>query len=328
MPSHFIADDGPLNKALRADFPGAPDQRRDWTLIVHGGAEPEPLHFSDEEQRRRRDALREALAAGQKILAASGSSLDAVQAAVRVMEDAPEFNAGCGAALTHEGHAELDASIMDGRERRVGAVSGLRRVRNPIDLARCVMERSSHVFLAAEGAEAFAELQGFAFVDPQYFVTPRQRDELKKAIERESRGRREADRSTGTVGAVALDQGGNLAAATSTGGMMNKRYGRVGDSPLIGAGTYAENGVCAVSATGWGEFFIRSVAAHDLFARIKYGNEPVQAAAKQVIDAVTRMGGCGGLIVVDARGEIATPYSTETMAHGHVAAGQKVEIVV
>jgi L-asparaginase / beta-aspartyl-peptidase len=300
-----------------------------WALVVHGGAEPAVLEYSEEEHRRRHEALAAALRGGENVLASGGRSLEAVQAAVRVLEDAPDFNAGRGAALTHEGHAELDASIMEGRDRRVGAVAGLRRVKNPIDLARCVLERSGHVFLMGEGAEQFAASQGIVSVDPEYFLTERQIQELRKAIDKESLSRAAgAAHMSGTVGAVALDSHGDLAAATSTGGLMNKRYGRVGDAPIIGSGTYAENGVCAVSATGWGEYFIRNAVAHDLCARIKYAGESVQSAADHVIEAVNRMGGCGGVIAVDAKGRIAMPYSTSSMAHGYVLAGKQAVIVL
>jgi beta-aspartyl-peptidase (threonine type) len=309
-------------------LPNGEVRSRQWALVVHGGAEPAVLEYSKEERARRHGALREALDEGEKILASGGASLEAVHAAVRVLEDAPDFNAGRGAALTHEGHAELDASIMEGRHRRVGAVAGLRRVRNPIDLARRILEHSPHVFLVGAGAEQFAASQMVVLVDPEYFVTERQTHELSNAIERELLCARESAAASGTVGAVALDQEGDLAAATSTGGMVNKRYGRVGDSPLIGAGTYAENGVCAVSATGWGEYFIRNVVAHDLSVRIKYAGESVESAARHVIEAVAAMGGCGGVIAVDAMGCMAMPYSTPSMAHGYVSAGKPAVIVL
>ena len=299
-----------------------------WVLVVHGGAPLAVLPYSKEEHIRRHAALKKALHAGESILASGGTSLDAVQAAVRVLEDAPEFNAGRGAALTHERYAEMDASIMSGRNRRVGAVAGLRRVRNPIELARSVMERSNHVFLVGQGAEEFAANQGIAFADPEYFVTERQIKELRKAIEDESITRPAAvGGMSGTVGAVALDGHGDLAAGTSTGGMTNKRYGRIGDSPVIGAGTYAENGVCAVSGTGWGEYFIRNAVAHDLCARVKYANESVESAAKHVIDEVSRMGGYGGVIAVDAKGHIAMPRSAP-MAHGYIMAGKQAVTVL
>lgn len=297
--------------------------RVDWSLVVHGGVDPRPeTQYSPIEHRARREALAEALHAGQTVLQVGGSSLDAVQSAVRVLEDAPEFNAGRGSALTHEGHAELDASIMEGRQKRAGAVAGLRHVRNPVDLARAVLERSAHVFLVGEGAEDFAQQERVALVEPNYFRTERQLEWLHHVV------KKKAAAMSGTVGAVALDREGNLAAATSTGGMTNKRYGRVGDTPVIGAGTYADNAVCAVSATGWGEFFIRNVVAHDMWARMAYGNESLESAAHHVVEAVSAMGGYGGVIAIDAQGRIATPYSTAKMAHGYVVAGSKAVIVL
>jgi beta-aspartyl-peptidase (threonine type) len=288
----------------------------EWVLVVHGGVDPRTsIQYSPQEHRSRHEALAAALQAGQEILARGGSSVDAVQSAVRVLEDAPEFNAGRGGALTHDGHAELDASIMQGHDRRAGAVAGVRRVRNPIDLARAVMERSPHVFLIGEGAEAFAVAQHITFTDPAYFRTERQINTLRKVIDDERAV------MSGTVGSVAMDRQRNLAAATSTGGMTNKRYGRVGDTPVIGAGTYADNAVCAVSATGWGEFFIRTVVAHDLCARMQYGGHSLENAARQVIDEVSAMGGYGGVIAIDAKGRIAAPYSTAKMAHAYVRAG-------
>jgi beta-aspartyl-peptidase (threonine type) len=301
-----------------------------WAVIVHGGAEMRAAaSYSEAEQQRRWEAIAASLRIGGEIVRSGGSSLEAVQEAVRVLENAPDFNSGRGAALTHSGHAELDAAIMDGCSRRAGAVAGLRRVKNPIDLARAAMERSGHVFLTGEGAEQFAASQGFALVDPDYFLTEQSITELRESIRNERLCRPVASADMGgTVGAVALDCRGNLAAATSTGGMTNKRYGRIGDSPIIGAGTYAENGVCAVSATGWGEFFIRATAAHDLCARIKYGGESVESAAKHVIEEVSSMGGYGGVIAVDAQGYIATPHSSLTMARGHWMAGKKPIIIV
>jgi L-asparaginase / beta-aspartyl-peptidase len=300
-----------------------------WSLVIHGGSDPRAeIIFSQAERARRRAALAEALHSGQRILAANGSGLDAVQTAVRVLEDAPDFNAGRGAELTHEGHAELDASIMDGRTRSVGAVAGVSGIRNPVNLARCVMERSAHVFLVGKGAQEFAAQQGIAFADAQYFITERQLRELQSARERSaSRVEQGVAKMSGTVGAVALDSDGNLAAATSTGGITNKHHGRVGDSPVVGAGVYAENGVCAVSSTGWGEFFIRNVVAYDLCARVKYAKETVEDAARHVIDTVDRMGGYGGVIAVDAQGSIATPHSTPRMAYAYAIAGREPVVV-
>jgi beta-aspartyl-peptidase (threonine type) len=274
--------------------------------------------YSPEEHAGRHEAIASALRVGRSILSAGGTSLEAARCAVCVLEDAPGFNAGRGAALTHEGFAELDASIMEGRQRRVGAVAGLRRVKNPIDLASRVMERSEHVFLMGEGAECFAVREGVTLIDPGYFVTDRQSRALRQIIESESTDSVKRAEMSGTVGAVALDMQGDLSAATSTGGIPNKRHGRVGDTPIIGAGTYAENGVCAVSATGWGEYFIRNAAAHDVCARMKYTGKALDFAAAEVLDEVVRMGGYGGMIAIDASGNLTMPFSTPTMPHGYV----------
>jgi beta-aspartyl-peptidase (threonine type) len=294
-----------------------PDRRPDWVLAIHGGAPRTIFSYSPLERQRRHAAFVSALDSGRAILARGGSGLDAVEVAVRILEDAPDFNAGVGSTLTHDGTAELDASIMDGREKRAGAVAGLRRVRNPILLARAVMEKSVHVFLMGGGAEEFAAKHGLELVEPAHFVTERQIEELRKIVARESSRPAEM---CGTVGAVALDRNGNLAAATSTGGITNKRYGRVGDSPVIGAGTFAENGVCAVSATGWGEYFIRSASAYDVCARVKYAGVSLETAAERVIAEVDRLGGYGGLIAVDGLGRIAMTHSTARMPRGYVTA--------
>jgi len=241
------------------------------------------------------------------------------------------LNSGCGAVLNHEGFAELDAALMDGAHRKAGAVAALRHVANPIDLARQVMDHSSHVLLVGEGAERFAVEQGITLMPESYFITERRRKELQRAIES---GKKPAARSDllwgpkGTVGAIALDTHGNLAAATSTGGLTNKHFGRVGDSPIIGAGTYAENGVCAVSATGVGEVFIRYTAAADVCARVKYGKENLEAAAAEVIGELKAAGGEGGMIAMDASGKVATPHSSEAMLRGQVSSKQPARVVV
>jgi L-asparaginase / beta-aspartyl-peptidase len=269
--------------------------------------------------------LSAALDAGYAVLERGGSSLDAVTEAVRLLEDDPQFNAGRGAVLTHEGEAELDASIMDGAGPRAGAVAGIRHVKNPIGLARLVMDKSPHVMLIGEGAEKFARERGLEFVPNTYFRTPYRERELQRALERERRVNEGAALSaeshrgtiTGTVGAVAIDRDGNLAAATSTGGMTNKRYGRVGDSPLIGAGTYANNETCAVSATGSGEFFIRAVVAHDVHALVQYKQLSIEAAVREVVQLkLKRQGGDGGVIAVDRNGQIALEFNSEGMFRG------------
>ena len=268
---------------------------------------------------------------GAKTLASGGSSLDAVQAAVRLMEDSGVLNAGRGAVLNHEGFAELDAALMEGRTRRTGAVAAVRHVANPIDLARAVMDKTPHVLLVGPGAEQFAQEQRVEWKPDSYFVTERRRKELDKAIRKAAASNHQASdpsQPMGTVGAVALDMRGDLAAATSTGGVTNKHYGRVGDSALIGAGTYAENGVCAVSATGAGEYFIRYAVAADLCARIKYQGQSIETAARQVIAMLKAAGGEGGLIAIDQNGQFAMPHSSATMLRGQVTSASNPEVIV
>ncbi|WP_405232651.1 isoaspartyl peptidase/L-asparaginase family protein [Lentisalinibacter salinarum] len=275
-------------------------------IAVHGGAGlVRRADLPPERETRYHEALREALAAGHELLAAGGSAMDAVTAAVVVLEDNPLFNAGRGAVFNHEGGHELDASVMDGSNLAAGGVAGVRRVRNPVLAARAVLEQTPYVLLAGAGAEDFAREQGLALVEPDWFSTPQRRAEWERA--RAAAGDDSAARpeefSLGTVGAVALDRGGNLAAATSTGGLTNKRWGRVGDTPVIGAGTWAENGVCAVSTTGDGEYFLRTAAAHDVAAMIRYGGAGLGAAARRVVGEKLRaLGGNGGLIAVDGAG--------------------------
>jgi beta-aspartyl-peptidase (threonine type) len=285
-----------------------------------------------------RGALQAALDAGFDLLAKGGTATDAVVAAIKLLEDNPLFNAGKGAVLTHEGICELDASIMDGRERRAGAVAGVRYTRNPIELARAVMDKSPHVMLVGEGAERFADSLGFERVPNDYFQTERRRLQLERARQRDEAAARQAQRGDpsqssadefsisdlaldaehkwGTVGAVALDRSGNLAAGTSTGGMTNKRFGRVGDSPIIGAGNYADNRTCAVSATGHGEYFIRANVAHSIASRMAFAGEPVHTAAQSAIADVAALGGTGGVIALARDGAVAMPFNTPGMYRG------------
>jgi L-asparaginase / beta-aspartyl-peptidase len=264
-----------------------------------------------------RAGLEAALVAGQKVLAAGGSSLDAVEATIRVLEDDPMFNAGKGAVFTADGRNELDASIMDGASLKAGAVAGVTRTRNPISLARVVMEKSPHVMLAREGADQFSVEQGLPQVQPEYFRTEERWQQLLD-WRKDNAAKLDPTHSRGTVGAVALDVNGHVAAGTSTGGMTGKRWGRIGDSPVIGAGTYAADGKCAVSATGSGEYFIRESAARQLCDRIAWRREAVQAAANATIASIGRIGGDGGVIAIDGLGNIAFAMNTSGMYRGWV----------
>ena len=316
-----------------------PEPRPEFRLVVHGGAGTITReNMTPEQEAEYRAKMEEAIRAGYEILNAGGSALDAVVATTQVLEESPLFNAGRGAVFTHEGTNELDASIMDGRTRDAGAVAGVTRVRSPIALARAVMENSPHVMLAREGAEIFAEEQGIEMVDPSYFFTQRRWDALQRAIEREVTNELAWTRDgaelpiewkSGTVGAAALDRDGNLAAATTTGGMTNKRFGRIGDSPIIGAGTWADNRSCAVSATGHGEFFIRNVVAYDICARMLYTGATLQEAADAVVNGVlVEQGATGGVVAVDKDGNIAMPFNTPGMYRGHVGPDGRIVVEI
>lgn len=281
-----------------------------FSIAIHGGAGTILREqMSDELQQSILADLEAAVKAGHQILEKGGEALDAVVAAVKVLEDSPNFNAGKGSVLTHNEMVEMDASVMDGRNQAAGAVAGIRHIKNPIELARDVMKNSNHVLLVGEGAEKFAFEQGHEYTEQDYFFTDRRYEQLismrEKGLFALSESRYPDDRKHGTVGAVALDQHGNLAAATSTGGVTNKKYGRVGDSALIGCGTVAENGVVAVSTTGVGEFFIRKRVAEDVAARMRYLQENVHTACEHIIQGeLKEMGGEGGLIAIDAQGEL------------------------
>ena len=296
----------------------------DSVLLIHGGAGVVRSDMTPADETAVRAALELALRKGHEQLVAGKPALDAVTAAITVLEDDPHFNAGKGAVFTHDGKNELDASLMDGATLKAGAVAGVHTVKNPILLAKAVMEKSEHVMMVGQGAEIFAKEQGVTLVDPSYFRTEKRWQQLQKALKEEASGQAHADLETakhfGTVGAVALDRQGHLAAGTSTGGMTNKRYGRVGDSPIIGAGTYA-NASCAVSGTGWGEFYIRAAAAHDICARMAYLKETPQQAGETVINQIIpKLGGDGGAIVLAADGSLATPFNTEGMYRGWIGA--------
>ncbi len=290
------------------------------SIAIHGGAGViSRASMSAENERAYRADLERALDAGYAVLEKGGASLDAVVAAVKILEDSPLFNAGKGAVFSHAGINELDAAIMDGSTQKAGAIAGVRHIRNPIELARMVMERTSHVLLAGEGAEEFALEQGVELVPGSYFHTERRWKQLEEAQKAEQTASLPKDDIGyfGTVGAVARDRDGNLAAATSTGGMTNKRWGRIGDSPIIGAGTYADNATCAVSATGSGEYFIRAVVAHEICARVRLSGVSAAQAARDVIHGkLTEIGGDGGVIVVDKGGALSLEFNTEGMFRG------------
>ncbi|HEY7000563.1 MAG TPA: isoaspartyl peptidase/L-asparaginase [Candidatus Udaeobacter sp.] len=296
-------------------------------IAVHGGAGTiERSNMTPERERQYRAGLERALNAGYEILKRRGSSLDATEAAVRVLEDDPHFNAGKGSVFTSAGTNEMDAAIMDGKTLAAGAVATLKHIQNPISLARLVMEKSSHVMMDGEGAEAFAKENGIKLVDQKYFFTQERWDALQKIKAAEKNrstgaGKKflitDQDRH-GTVGAVALDQNGNLAAATSTGGTTNKWPGRIGDTPVIGAGTYANNATCAVSATGDGEYFIRATVARDVSALMEYRGMSLKDAAQAALDKVAKLGGTGGLIAIDHLGNITLPFNTAGMYRGYV----------
>jgi beta-aspartyl-peptidase (threonine type) len=297
-------------------------------MAVHGGAgviKKEQMPPGAEEAYL--EKLREALAKGYGILKAGGPCLDAVETTIRVLEDFPLFNAGKGSAFTHDGRNQMDAAIMNGADLRAGAVAGVSRVRNPIRAARAVMERSHHVMLTGEGAESFAGQAGLAMEEPSYFYTEARWRQLQDALAAERSGDPGAlrlggsptEEKFGTVGCVALDLGGNLAAGTSTGGMVNKSFNRVGDSPIIGAGTYANNRTCAVSCTGWGEFFIRTLAAKTVSDLMEYKGISLREATDLVIfSIIPELGGDGGMIAVDRAGQVAMPFNTPGMFRGQV----------
>ena len=294
-----------------------------WTLLVHGGAGVlERGKIAPEAEQGARDGLARALDAGSAILSSSGAALDAVEAAVRVLEDDPHFNAGRGAVFTYEGEIRLDAAIMEGAARAAGAVTGVRATRNPVSLARAVMERSPHVLLSDAGADQFSREQGLEQADPSLFATDERRRQLD-TMKANKADWFDVDMKYGTVGAVARDTHGHLAAATSTGGVTGKRWGRIGDSPLIGAGTYADDRACAVSATGSGEFFIRECVGHEIAARVRLAGQDVATAADAVMAEVKALGGTGGVIVAGPEGGIVS-FTTPGMYRGRAdAAGAR-----
>ncbi|MBN8808473.1 MAG: isoaspartyl peptidase/L-asparaginase [Sphingomonas sp.] len=291
---------------------------KSWTLVIHGGAgEIARSRTSPETDAALRDALARALTAGGDILSSGGAALDAVEAAVRVLEDDPHFNAGRGSAFTFEGTNELDAAIMAGDTLAAGSIAGVTATKNPVTLARAVMEQSSHVLLGREGADQFSRDHDLEQTDPAWFATPERRRQLDELLA--NGGKYDVEMKYGTVGAVARDTSGHLAAATSTGGVTGKRWGRIGDSPLIGAGTYADDRGAAVSCTGAGEFFIRESVAFQINARVRFLGEPLQVAADTVMAEVKALGGTGGVIVTAADGDAAWSFTTSSMYRGRAS---------
>ncbi|WP_210484234.1 isoaspartyl peptidase/L-asparaginase family protein [Pantoea ananatis] len=310
-------------------------------IAIHGGAGAiTRAAMSAEKEQAYRQALYDIVTHGQSMLAQGASALDTVTEAVRRLEECPLFNAGKGAVFTRQGTHELDACIMDGRTLQAGAVAGVSRIRNPVLAARALLENSPHVLLAGEGAEAFALAQGLEQVEPDFFSTPERWEQLQRALGSDTAlldhdgaaqggAPLDPDRKFGTVGAVALDNDGNLAAATSTGGMTNKQVGRIGDSPLPGAGCYASNDSVAVSCTGTGEVFIRTLAAYDVAAQMRYGGRTLQQASVNVIhDSVLELGGSGGLIAVDREGNVALPFNSEGMYRAYARTDEAAEVAI
>ena len=321
----------------------AQEKSPSYVLVIHGGAGTIlKKNMTPEKEAAYKASLKKALETGYRVLQSGASSLDAVEATVKVLEDDSLFNAGKGAVFTHDGRNELDAAIMNGKTKAAGAVVGVTIVRNPITAARAVMEKSEHVMLVGPGADKFAKEAGLVIVDPSYFRTETRWNDLQRALKDDSiaalkthvsnnpgkLGIKNRDYKFGTVGAVALDKQGNLAAATSTGGMTDKKFGRIGDSPIIGAGTYANNETAAISCTGWGEFYIRNVVAYDLSALMEYKGYTVQQAGKTVIKKVGDMGGDGGLIALDKKGNMTMSFNTEGMYRGSVTKDGKIEVFI
>jgi len=343
-----------LALALMAQ-PALAEDAPKWSLAIHGGAGTlDPKAMTPEKRAAYEADLQRALDAGSKILAEGGAAMDAIKAAIVIMEDSPLFNAGKGAVFTWDGTNELDASIMDGRDRSAGAVAGVKTVKNPILLADTVRTQSEHVFLVGKGAEDFAVSKGFAVTPPEYFATEARREALER-LKAERLSALDVDHKCGTVGAVALDQSGNMAAGTSTGGMTGKRWGRVGDAPVIGAGTYADNRACAVSATGWGEYFLRVGVAHEICARLRVQRETLprqmgiedphrsptpmshyyqllaisdQSAADAVMADVASLGGDGGVILVTPEGHAIFSFNTTGMYRGRATSAGVNEVAI
>jgi len=318
-------------------------QQKKYVMVIHGGAGTIlKKNMTPEKEAAYIAVLTQALKSGYAKIQEGKTSLDAVEATIHVLENDPHFNAGKGAVFTHDGQNELDAAIMDGKTQMAGAVAGVTTVKNPISAARAVMEKSEHVMMVGAGADQFAKEAGLEIVDPKYYWTKERWDGLQQAIKEDSTkavldhgskksellGSKNHDYKFGTVGCVALDKAGNLAAGTSTGGMTNKKYGRVGDAPIIGAGTYCNNETAGISCTGWGEFYIRNVVAKTISDLMEYKGLSVAEASKIALDKVGKMGGDGGLIALDRKGNVAMPFNTEGMYRGAITADGKIEVSI
>lgn len=315
---------------LTASCGAQQQQNNKVAIVIHGGAGTIlPENMTDSLRVIYESKLEEAITAGHKILKNGGSAIEAVQRSINIMENSPLFNAGKGAVFTHDEKNSLDASIMDGNTLNAGAIAGVTNVKNPINLAHEVMMNSPHVLLSGEGAETFAKKQRLEIVHPSYFFTQKRYDALQRVKAREKSSFYDPnikDSKYGTVGCVALDKDGNLAAGTSTGGMTNKKWGRIGDSPIIGAGTYANNKTCAVSSTGWGEYFIRGVIAYDISAQMEYAEKSLSEASKNVIQKLEDLGGNGGVIALDHEGNISMEFNTAGMYRASIDTNQNLEI--
>ena len=294
-------------------------------IVVHGGAGTIlKKNMTEQMEKDYKRDLEEAISAGFSILENNGSSIDAVEATIKILENSDLFNAGKGSVLSYDGVVEMDASIMDGSNLNAGAVTGVKTIKNPISAARLVMEKSDHVLLSAKGAESFALSKGLEIIDNDYFITEKRLNLLNKAKKKDSL----MDNKFGTVGCVAIDINGNISAGTSTGGMTNKRWNRIGDVPIIGAGNYANNLTCGISSTGWGEFFIRNVVAYDISAQMEYKKESIESAAKNTLKKVKNLGGSGGVIGIDNKGNIMMNFNTEGMYRGYKKSGTETVIKI
>ncbi|MCW8834243.1 MAG: isoaspartyl peptidase/L-asparaginase [Colwellia sp.] len=331
-----------VNVSSAAELPQLNQLPAPFAIAIHGGAGTiQKSKFTPEKEAAYRAKLSQAVETGYKVLHNGGSSLDAVTAAINVLENSPFFNAGKGAVYTYDETHEMDASIMFGKSRQAGAVAGVKHIENPINLARLVMDESVHVMLSGEGAEQFAKTQGVELVDNKLFDTEHRYKSLLKSKQRMQKAKSknkdyraahdslEVEYKVGTVGAVALDSQGNIAAGTSTGGMTNKRFGRIGDSPVIGAGTFADNSSCAVSATGHGEYFIRYNVAADICARVQYQGKTIEQAGQEVIhDVLMPVGGTGGVIIIDKQGNISMPFNTQGMYRGKMSSNTPTYVAI